>query len=339
MSRSRLDFEKKIGEVEAQIQEIRDLKHQAEIQGESPEQLARLEGLILDLEHDLRGVMVTTYSNLSRWDKTRMARHELRPYSLDYARLMCEDFTELHGDRLFGDDGAIVGGLARLGGRSVLLVGHQKGRDAKERVRRNFGSAKPEGYRKALRLMKMAEKLGRPIVCLVDTPAADASPDAEERGISTAIAENSRDMSLLGVPVIVVVIGEGGSGGAIGLGVGDRVLMLEHSVYSVIPPEGCAAIIWRDKGRGVDAAECLKLTAQDALSFGVVDEVLPEPLGGAHRDYEAAASAVREAVLRHLLEVESLGPEEMLEQRYQRFRRQGVYFDSLLEDQAGSGVG
>lgn len=332
MTRSRLDFEKPIGELEAQIQEIRALKRQAEAQGESPEQLARLEEQIQALERDLQSLIASTFSNLSRWDKTRMARHELRPYSLDYIRLMCEDFLELHGDRQFGDDGAIVGGLARMAGRPILVVGHQKGRDAKERVRRNFGSAKPEGYRKALRLMKLAEKLRRPILCLVDTPAADASVESEERGISGAIALNSREMSLLTVPVLVVIIGEGGSGGAVGLGVGDRVLMLEHSVYSVIPPEGCAAILWRDPARAADAAECLKLTAEDALAFGVVDEVIAEPLGGAHRDYEATAERVKESVLRHLSEVEALTVEEMLDRRYRRLRGLGAYLDTALEE-------
>jgi acetyl-CoA carboxylase carboxyl transferase subunit alpha len=263
------------------------------------------------------------YSNLTAWDRTLIARHQRRPFTLDYLRLICDDFVELHGDRAFADDAAMVGGLARIGDRWLVVVGQQKGRDIHERQKRNFGSARPEGYRKALRLMKAAEKFGRPVLCLVDTPAADCSVGAEERGISEAIARNMHEMFLIRVPIIVVNIGEGGSGGAIGIGVGDRVLMLEHAIYSVIPPEGCAAILWRDARRGNEAAERLRLTAEHALRYGVIDEIVPEPLGGAHRDYDEVARSVREAVLRHLEEVERLPLEERLDRRYLRFRRIG----------------
>src|SRR5262249_36278397 len=266
--------------------------------------------------------------NLTPWDRTLIARHPARPFTLDYVRLLCEEFTELHGDRLYAEDAAMIGGLARMGDRQLLVIGQQKGRDIHERQRRNFGSARPEGYRKALRLMKLAEKFGRPIVSFVDTPAADAGVGSEERGISEAIARNMRDMFLSPVPIIIVNIGEGGSGGAIGIGVGDRVLMLEHAIYSVIPPESCAAIIWRDAKRGHEAAERLRLTAGHALRQGLVDEVVPEPLGGAHRDYDGAAKAVKQAVLRHLEEVEQMPVQERLERRYLRFRCIGEYDES-----------
>jgi acetyl-CoA carboxylase carboxyl transferase subunit alpha len=311
-----LDFEKPIAQLEERIAQVKRLTREEGI--DRSQEIAVLEAHVERLRREI-------YQNLTPWDKTLIARHPARPFTLDYVRLICDDFTELHGDRLFGDDPAMVAGLARIGDRRLLVIGQQKGRDIHERQRRNFGSARPEGYRKALRLMKLAEKFGRPIVSLVDTPAADAGVASEERGISEAIARNMREMFLLTVPIIVVNIGEGGSGGAIGIGVGDRVLMLEHAVYSVIPPEGCAAIIWKDAKRGPEAAERLRITAEHALRFGVVDEVIAEPLGGAHRDYDRAAKAVREAVLRHLEEVERMPAAERLERRYLRFRRIGEY--------------
>jgi acetyl-CoA carboxylase carboxyl transferase subunit alpha len=310
-----LDFERPLAELEQRIAEI---KRRSQEEGVDPAEIARLEARYEQLMRDI-------YSNLTPWDRTLIARHPNRPYTLDYIRLICDDFVELHGDRCFADDPAMIGGVARLGHRWITVVGHQKGRDIHERSFRNFGSARPEGYRKALRLMRLSAKCRRPILCVVDTPAADCSVGAEERGISEAIASSMREMFLLDVPIIVVLTGEGGSGGAIGIGVGDRVLMLEHAIYSVIPPEGCAAIIWRDAGRGADAAAALRLTAHDALHFGAVDEVIPEPLGGAHRNFSATASAVKEAVERHLGEVEALTVEQRLHQRYLRFRRLGEY--------------
>lgn len=311
-----LDFEKPIAQLEEKIAQVKRLTREEGI--DRSQEIATLEAHVERLRREI-------YQNLTPWDRTLIARHPARPFTLDYVRLMCDGFTELHGDRLFAEDAAMVAGVARIGERRLLVIGQQKGRDIHERQRRNFGSARPEGYRKALRLMKLAEKFGRPILSFVDTPAADAGVGSEERGISEAIARNMRDMFLLTVPIIVVNIGEGGSGGAIGIGVGDRVLMLEHAIYSVIPPESCAAIIWRDAKRGPEAAERLRLTAEDALRFGAVDEVIAEPLGGAHRDYDAAAKAVREAVLRHLDEVETMPVEERLERRYLRFRRLGEY--------------
>jgi acetyl-CoA carboxylase carboxyl transferase subunit alpha len=311
-----LDFEKPIEELEAQIEEIKRL---------TVEEGTDRSKEIAALEERRDKVMRKVFSKLTPWDKTLLARHPKRPYTLDFVRLMFDDYVELHGDRLFVDDKAMVGGIGVMGEHQVVFVGQQKGRDLKERRYRNFGSAKPEGYRKALRLMKLAEKFGRPIICFVDTPAADCSVGAEERGISEAIARNLLEMSLLTVPVIVAVLGEGGSGGAIGIGVGNRVLMLEHAIYSVIPPEGCAAILWRDPARGPDAAAVLKITSQDALELGVIDEIVPEPLGGAHRNIEAAAANLKEAILRHLAELVSVPGAELAAQRYEKFRRMGRF--------------
>jgi acetyl-CoA carboxylase carboxyl transferase subunit alpha len=313
-----LDFEKPIAQLEERIAQVKRLTREEDMDRSAE---------IAVLESHVQRLMREIYSNLTAWDRTLIARHARRPYTLDYVRLMCDEFVEVHGDRAFADDAAMVGGLARVGDRWLVVLGQQKGRDIHERQKRNFGSARPEGYRKALRLMKTAEKFGRPVLCFVDTPAADCSVGAEERGISEAIARNMQEMFLLTVPVVVVNIGEGGSGGAIGIGVGDRVLMLEHAIYSVIPPEGCAAILWRDARRGNEAAERLRLTAEHALRYGVIDEIVPEPLGGAHRDYDEVVRNVREAVLRHLEEVERLPGDERLERRYLRFRRLGEYLE------------
>jgi acetyl-CoA carboxylase carboxyl transferase subunit alpha len=311
-----LDFERPLTELDANIAELRRIS-EAEGVDRSAE--------IAELEQHRDRLAEEIFSNLSPWDKTLTARHPSRPYTLDYIRAIFDDFVELHGDRLCADDKAIIGGFAFLDGKPIMVVGHQKGRDLKDRQFRNFGSAKPEGYRKALRLMKMAEKFGRPIIAFVDTPAADCSVGAEERGISEAIARNMMEMAMLRVPVIIVVIGEGGSGGAIGLGVGNRVLMLEHSIYSVIPPEGCAAIIWRDPAKGPEAAEALKLTAQHALEYGLIDEIIPEPLGGAHKNYEQSAANVRDAVMRHLASLEKLKPARLAEDRCAKFGKMGIF--------------
>lgn len=324
MRKSILDFERQIEQLEQQIEELR--RHAAQHNLDLGEEIARLQS-----EHER--LMQEIFGRLTAWDKVQLARHPRRPQTLDYIRLIFDDFLELHGDRAFADDPAMVGGLALLDNRPVMVFGQQKGRDARERAKRNFGSARPEGYRKALRLMKLAEKFGRPVISFVDTPAADCSVGAEERGISEAIARNMREMAVLKVPIVIAVIGEGGSGGAVGIGLGDRVLMLENAIYSVIPPEGCAAILWRDPSKAEEAAEALKLTAEDSLRFGVVDEIIPEPLGGAHRDPELVAARLKEALVKHLAELSRLPIDEMLNTRYARFRKLGAFLE-IPENQA-----
>jgi acetyl-CoA carboxylase carboxyl transferase subunit alpha len=277
------------------------------------------------LREKLDRVSREVYASLTPWQKTLVARHPQRPYLLDYVGALMTDFVELHGDRKFAHDPAVVAGLARFRGRPVAVVGHQKGRDTKEKIRRNFGMPRPEGFRKALRVMQLAEKFGRPILSFVDTAGAYPGIDAEERGQAEAIAVNLRAMAGFHVPIIVVVTGEGGSGGALALGVGDRVLMLEHAVYSVISPEGCAAILWKDASRKKEAAEALRITAGDLAEFQIIDEIIPEPPGGAHADPAGAAAAVGEAVDRHLREVADLTPEERRERRYRKFRAMGRF--------------
>ncbi|HET6452794.1 MAG TPA: acetyl-CoA carboxylase carboxyltransferase subunit alpha [Armatimonadota bacterium] len=314
-----LDFEKPIAELDTNIAELKRLSEEEGVDRSIE---------IGELEEHRDRLIAEIFSNLTPWDKTLLARHPNRPYTMDYIRYIFDDFVELHGDRLFADDNAVVGGFAFLDGKPIMLIGQQKGRDLKERQFRNFGSSKPEGYRKALRLMKMAEKFKRPIVCLVDTPAADCSFGSEERGISEAIARNMREMSLLRVPVVVVVVGEGGSGGALGIAVGNKVLMQENAIYSVIPPEGCAAILSefkRDPARAPEAAAAMKVTAQQVMEVGVVDEVIPEPLGGAHRNYEEASAKVKEAIIRNLLPLEKLSANKLVAQRYDKFRKMGVF--------------
>lgn len=311
-----LDLEKPIAELDANIAELKRLSEEEGVD-RSVE--------IADLEANRDRLIKEIFSNLSPWDETMLARHPSRPYTLDYVRGVFEDFIPMHGDRLYADDKAMVGGMASLNGTTVMLVGQQKGRDLKDRQFRNFGSARPEGYRKALRLMKLAEKLGHPIITFVDTPAADCSMGSEERGISEAIARNMREMALLRVPVLAVVIGEGGSGGAIGIGLANRVFMMEHAVYSVIPPESCAAIIWRDPKKGPEAAACLKLTATHAKEFGIADEVIAEPLGGAHRKPDAAVRAVKDALIRGLSPLLTMTADELVADRYEKFRRMGVF--------------
>jgi acetyl-CoA carboxylase carboxyl transferase subunit alpha len=280
---------------------------------------------VAELRSQLARRTAEIYGGLSRWQKTLVARHADRPYTLDYVAELTEDWVELHGDRAFADDPAIVAGFARFRGRSVAVIGHQKGRGTKERIARNFGQPRPEGYRKALRVMRLAERYGRPILTFVDTPGAYPGLDAEERGQAEAIARNLIEMAELKVPVVVTVTGEGGSGGALALGIGDRVLILEYGVYSVISPEGCAAILWKDQERKSQAAEAMKLTAPDLLELGVVDEVVPEPLGGAHAAPREAARAVGDAVARALEALEKRPVERLLAERYARFRRLGVF--------------
>jgi acetyl-CoA carboxylase carboxyl transferase subunit alpha len=277
------------------------------------------------LREKLDRVSRDIYSGLTPWQKTLVARHPARPYTLDYVQALMTDFVELHGDRKFSDDPAIVAGFARFRGRSVAVLGHQKGRDSREKIRRNFGMPRPEGFRKALRVMQLAEKFGRPILSFVDTMGAYPGIDAEERGQAEAIAVNLREMARFRVPIVVTVTGEGGSGGALALAVGDRILMLEHAVYSVITPEGCAAILWKDAARKKDAAEALKMTAADLRDLQVIDEIVPEPPGGAHADPAGAAAAVGEAIERHLGEVADLTAEERRERRYRRFRALGRF--------------
>jgi acetyl-CoA carboxylase carboxyl transferase subunit alpha len=278
------------------------------------------------------------YKRLTPWQRVLVARHPERPYLLDYVDRLFTDFVELHGDRRFADDGAIVCGFARYHGAPVMVCGHQKGRDMKQKVQRNFGYARPEGYRKALRAMQMADKFGRPIIVFVDTPAAYPGVESEERGIAEAIALNLREMAIISVPIIVVITGEGGSGGALGLAIGDRVLIQEFAVYSVIPPEGCAAILWRDAARKIEAAEALKITAPDLIARRIVDAIIDEPLGGAHQDPDTAAASVDRAVGAALAEVAAFDGPTRLQLRYERFRRLGALGDAIVDTAAPSGA-
>jgi acetyl-CoA carboxylase carboxyl transferase subunit alpha len=268
------------------------------------------------------------YQNMGAWQRTLLARHPQRPYMMDYVRLLFEDFHELHGDRAFGDDAAMVAGFAKYRGRPVMLVGQQKGRDTKQRVAQNFGQAKPEGYRKALRVMQLAGKFGRPIFTFIDTPGAYPGIDAEERGQAEAIARNLREMARLPVPIVVTITGEGGSGGALAIAVGDRVNMFENSVYSVISPEGCASILWRDATKAEVAAEALKITARDLKELGIIDDIVPEPEGGAHLDHEASAALLGTVLDKALRELSRLAIPDLLDRRYEKFRRMGQFFES-----------
>ena len=310
-----LEFEQQIGELDKNLIALRSAAAR-ETRSDAADEADRMEA-----ERDT--LLRKFFAKLEPWDEVLLARHKDRPYTLDYVPLITEDFLELHGDRLFGDDGAMVGGWAQIAGMPVMLIGQQKGRDLKERQKRNFGYVRPEGYRKALRLMQMAARFGRPIVTLIDTPGADPNVPSEERGISEAIARNLREMSVLPTPIVSVIIGEGGSGGALGIAVADRVLMLEHSIYSVIAPEGCAAIIWRDTTRGADAARAMRVTARDAYELRLIDEVIPEPLGGAHRGPDATAAALRESLARNLRELVGTPPDVLLKTRYDKLRALG----------------
>ncbi|UCC66792.1 MAG: acetyl-CoA carboxylase carboxyltransferase subunit alpha [Deltaproteobacteria bacterium] len=318
MVRHYLDFERPLMEMEREYEELQRFAHR-----DDPRVLARIK----KLQNRIAKVRKEIYSQLTPWQKTQLSRHIDRPHTLDYIHLVFEDFMELHGDRGFMDDPAMIGGLARLEGETVVVVGHQKGRDVKEMSYRNFGMPHPEGYRKALRIMQLGAGFRKPIITMIDTPGAYPGVGAEERGQAEAIAHNLREMATILTPIIGVVIGEGGSGGALAIGVGDRILMMENAIYSVISPEGCAAILWRDGAKGPLAAEALRLTASDLLKLGVIDEVIPEPLGGAHCDYQAAAAKLKEALLRHLEELRDVPEERLLPERYQKFRRMGAFME------------
>jgi acetyl-CoA carboxylase carboxyl transferase subunit alpha len=311
-----LDFEQPIAELEAKIDELRYLGDDSEIN--LAEEINRLRG-------KSRVLTKSIFANLTSWQVAQLARHPQRPYTLDYVPLLFTDFHELHGDRMYADDAAIVGGPARLEGRSIIVIGHQKGRDTKERVRRNYGMPKPEGYRKALRLMHLAERYELPLVTLIDTPGAYPGVGSEERNQSDAIARNLYEMAKLGVPVVSAVIGEGGSGGALAIGVCDRLLMLQYSVYSVISPEGCASILWKSADKKELAAEAMGITAERLARLGLVDEVVPEPLGGAHRDPQAMAETLKTALAKHLDAFAGLTREELIAQRAKRLLSFGVF--------------
>jgi acetyl-CoA carboxylase carboxyl transferase subunit alpha len=313
-----LDFEQPIAELEAKIEELGHVTSDSEV---------NIQDEISRLQAKSRQLTTTIFSQLTPWQITQLARHPQRPYTLDYINLICTDFNELHGDRMFGDDLAIVGGMARIDGRPVMVIGQQKGRDTKERVRRNYGMPKPEGYRKALRLMRMAERFGMPVVTFIDTPGAYPGISSEERGQSEAIARNLFEMATLRVPIVSIVIGEGGSGGALAIGVCDRLVMLQYSVYSVISPEGCASILWKSADKKEVAADAMGLTAERLSQLKLVDEVLKEPLGGAHRNAEAVAVSVKASLLRHLDTLCALSPEALLVAREKRLMDFGVYTD------------
>lgn len=311
-----LEFEQPIAELEAKIEELRFVGEDSEIN--INEEVARLKIKSATLTKNI-------FAKLSSWQVAQVARHPMRPYTADYLKIISPDFQELHGDRMFADDSAIIGGMGRIDGRVVMFIGHQKGRDTKERVRRNYGMPKPEGYRKSQRLMQMAEKFSLPIVTFIDTPGAYPGLGAEERGQSEAIARSLFLMSRLKTPIISIVIGEGGSGGALAIGVCDRLLMLEYSIYSVISPEGCASILWKSAEKAEDAAEAMRITAGSLSGFGLVDEIMPEPLGGAHRDPAATAEVIRNAIVQNLDRLAKLSPEQLLAERQRRLAQVGQF--------------
>ncbi len=310
------DFEKPIVELEKKINELH--KYSEEVSIDASSELSSLEKKRLEVCKEI-------YKKLKPYQRVQVARHPNRPYTLDYINMLCENFIELHGDRRFSDDHSLIGGFATLEGRKIMVLGHQKGRNTKENLKRNFGMAHPEGYRKAMRLMKIADHASLPILCFIDTPGAYPGIGAEERGQAEAIAVNLREMMGIGVPIICIVIGEGGSGGALGIGVGNVVMILENSYYTVISPEGCAAILFRDAARAPDAADALRLTPNDLLEFGIVEESIPEPVGGAHRNHEKAAGFIKKSVLKHFDELSKLNREEIQEHRYNKFRKIGVF--------------
>ncbi len=314
--RDDLDFERPIAELEERLAQLRAADPPA-----ARDEVARLENRLARLQQKV-------YGSLTAWQRAQIARHPKRPRTLDFVGLLFDDWVELHGDRLFGDDSALVGGLARLDGISVVVVGHQKGRDTRENIARNFGMPHPEGYRKALRLMELADKFGAPILTFIDTPGAYPGLGAEERGQAEAIARNLREMAGLASPIVSVVTGEGGSGGALAIGVGNRVLMLEYAIYSVISPEGCAAILWGDAAKAPEAAGLMRVTAADLLRLGVIDGIVPEPLGGAHRNWEQAAANVRAALRDQLHRLRGTSARALIEERHERFRRIGVFAEA-----------
>jgi acetyl-CoA carboxylase carboxyl transferase subunit alpha len=305
--------------IDALERDVAELSRLSTPTGEQSTEIERIRREVEELKHDF-------YTNLGVWQRVLLARHPLRPYTDDYLRLLFEDFSEIHGDRNFSDDPALITGMAKFHGRPVLIVGNQKGRDLKQRMARNFGQAKPEGYRKALRAMQLAAKFGRPIMVFIDTPGAYPGVDAEERGQAEAIAHNLREMARLPVPIIVTITGEGGSGGALAIAIGDRIYMLENSVYSVISPEGCASIMWRDATKTEAAAEALKITAANLLEFKIIDEIVPEPEGGAHTNPEATAKFLDPILASALAELSRLTPKQIVDQRYEKFRNMGQFF-------------
>ena len=317
-----LDFEQPIAELEAKIEELRKVEFDNDI---------NISGTLKQLEEKSERLTESIFADLSDWQFSQLSRHPERPYTLDYIEHMFTDFHELHGDRAYADDPAIVCGLAKLEGQPIMIIGHQKGRDTKEKILRNFGMPRPEGYRKALRVMKMAERFGLPIICLIDTPGAYPGIGAEERGQSEAIARNLFEMSKLRTPVICTVIGEGGSGGALAIGVGDRLIMLEYSTYAVISPEGCASILWKSAEKSQLAAEAMGITSDRVREQGFLDEVVREPVGGGHRDYQQIALSLREALISHLDELKQEDMDEMLEKRYQRIMRFGSFTEETVK--------
>jgi len=310
-----LDFERPIVELEKKIQELKGFISEKKID---------LSSEVKRLEEKLERLKKDTYGNLTAWQRVQIARHPLRPYTQDYINMIMSDFIELHGDRSFSDDQAIIGGFAEIDHQKIVVIGHQKGRDTKENLRRNFGCAHPEGYRKALRLMHLAEKFNLPIVIFIDTPGAYPGVGAEERGQAQAIALNLREMTSIGVPIIAIIIGEGGSGGALGIGIADKVCVLENAYYSVISPEGCAAILWKNGAKAPEAAAVLKLTSPDLLKMGIIDGIVPEPLGGAHTDPERTGQTLKETIKKNLQELNALKKEELLKLRYKKFRGMGA---------------
>lgn len=311
-----LEFEKPIIELENKIAEMREYSAMGNVNMQK--ELEQLEKKVVTLQKEI-------YSGLTNWQRVQLARHHNRPYTLDYINRIASEFTEMHGDRFFADDPAIVGGIITVDDKPIVIIGHQKGRDTKSNLYRNFGMANPEGYRKALRLMKLAEKFHRPVVTLIDTPGAFPGRGSEERGISEAIARNLHEMAVLRTQIICIVTGEGGSGGALALGVGDRVLMLENAIYSVISPEGCASILFRDASKAPQASESLKLTARDLKELGLVDDIIPEPMKGAHRDHDGIAHILKEWILREIDQLQAIPIDDLIEERIQKFGRMGYY--------------
>jgi len=316
-----LEFEKPLVELEKKIEAIK-IEYKEHLADAGPELAA--------LEAKLREERARIYSNLTPWQRVQIVRHSARPYTYDYLKLLATDFMEMNGDRCFGNDRALVGGFAKIGDERVMIIGHQKGHDTKQNIRHNFGLAHPEGYRKALRLMRLADKFGLPIVCFIDTPGAYPGIASEERHIAEAIAVNLREMFTLNVPIVAVVLGEGGSGGALGIGVADRVLIMENAYYSVISPEGCAAILWKDQSHAPKAAAALKMTSPDLLALKLVDEIIPEPAGGAHHSWETAAEAVKKSVLNQIAELKKLDAFELKEKRYEKFRAFGEWSETTV---------
>ncbi len=316
MAKTVLDFEKPIVELEAKLEEMKRLSDKMNIEGE-----------IIKIEEKVKELKEGIYKDLTRWQRVQLARHPDRPYTLDYIYLMTSNFIELHGDRGYKDDKAIVGGFAQLDEYKVMIIGHQKGRDTKTNVYRNFGMPNPEGYRKALRLMKLAEKFNKPVITMIDTPGAYPGLEAEERGQAEAIAKNLFEMSRLKVPIIVTIIGEGASGGALGIGVGDRILMLENCWYSVISPESCSSILWRSWDYKEQAAEALKLTAPDLLEQKIIDRIIPEPLGGAHKDHQEAAKILKDVLKEELTQLSKIKPDKLIETRLEKFGKMGAYLE------------